>query len=102
MEYVYAAMLLHSAENEINEKNVGAVLKAAGVSGDDARVKALVASLGEVDIGEAMSAAIAAPVAAAAPSGAAPAADAAAPAEEAAAEEDEEDTSFEGLGSLFG
>ncbi|MDG1541991.1 MAG: 50S ribosomal protein P1 [Candidatus Thalassarchaeaceae archaeon] len=101
MEYVYAAMLLHSAENEINEKNVGAVLKAAGVSGDDARVKALVASLGEVDIGEAMSAAIAAPVAAAAPSGAAPAADAAAPAEEAAAEEDEED-SFEGLGSLFG
>ena len=68
MEYVYAAMLLHSAENEINEKNVGAVLKAAGVSGDDARVKALVASLGEVDIGEAMSAAIAAPVAAAAPS----------------------------------
>ncbi len=102
MEYVYAAMLLHSAENEINEKNVGAVLKAAGVSGDDARVKALVASLGEVDIGEAMSAAIAAPVAAAAPSGAAPAADAAAPAEEAAVEEEEDDTSFEGLGSLFG
>jgi len=102
MEYVYAAMLLHSAENEINEKNVGAVLKAAGVSGDDARVKALVASLGDVDIGEAMSAAIAAPVAAAAPSGAAPAADDAAPAEEAAAEEDEDDSSFEGLGSLFG
>ncbi len=102
MEYVYAAMLLHSAENEINEKNVGAVLKAAGVSGDTARVKALVASLGDVDIGEAMSAAIAAPVAAAAPSGAAPAADDAAPAEEAAAEEDEDDSSFEGLGSLFG
>ena len=58
-------MLLHSAENEINEKNVGAVLKAAGVSADDARVKALVASLSDVDIGEAMSAAIAAPVAAA-------------------------------------
>jgi large subunit ribosomal protein L12 len=102
MEYVYAAMLLHSAENEINEKNVGAVLKAAGVSGDNARVKALVASLGDVDIGEAMSAAIATPVAAAAPSGAAPAADDAAPAEEAAAEEDEDDSSFEGLGSLFG
>ena len=93
---------MHSAENEINEKNVGAVLKAAGVSGDNARVKALVASLGDVDIGEAMSAAIAAPVAAAAPSGAAPAADDAAPAEEAAAEEDEDDSSFEGLGSLFG
>ncbi|MBO57866.1 MAG: 50S ribosomal protein P1 [Euryarchaeota archaeon] len=102
MEYVYTAMLLHSAENEINEKNVGAVLKAAGVSADDARVKALVASLSDVDIGEAMSAAIAAPVAAA-PAAASAAADAA-PAEEAAAEEEEEDdgAGFEGLGSLFG
>lgn len=101
MEYVYAAMLLHSADNEINEKNVGAVLKAAGVSADDARVKALVASLGEVDIGEAMSAAIAAPVAA---GPAASSADEAAPAEEAPAEEEEEDegAGFEGLGSLFG
>ena len=101
MEYVYTAMLLHSAENEINEKNVGAVLKAAGVSADDARVKALVASLSDVDIGEAMSAAIAAPVAAA-PAAASAAADAA-PAEEAAAEEEEDDgAGFEGLGSLFG
>ncbi|DAC48293.1 MAG TPA: 50S ribosomal protein P1 [Candidatus Thalassarchaeaceae archaeon] len=101
MEYVYTAMLLHSAENEINEKNVGAVLKAAGVKADDARVKALVASLSDVDIGEAMSAAIAAPVAAAPAAGASAAADAA-PAEEAAAEEEEDDASFEGLGSLFG
>ena len=95
-------MLLHSAENEINEKNVGAVLKAAGVSADDARVKALVASLSDVDIGEAMSAAIAAPVATG--TAAAPAAADAAPAEEAAAEEEEEDdgAGFEGLGSLFG
>nr|MBC8518159.1 50S ribosomal protein P1 [Euryarchaeota archaeon] len=102
MEYVYAAMLLHSAENEINEKNVGAVLKAAGVSSDDARVKALVASLGDDDIVKAMNAAIGAPVAAAPSGGAAPAADAAAPAEEAAAEEEEEDTRFEGPGSLSG
>ena len=94
-------MLLHSAENEINEKNVGAVLKAAGVKADDARVKALVASLNDVDIGEAMSAAIAAPVAAAPAAGAAATAEAA-PAEEAAAEEEEDDASFEGLGSLFG
>ena len=102
MEYVYTAMLLHSAENEINEKNVGAVLKAAGVSADDARVKALVASLSDVDIGEAMSAAVAAPVATA-PAATSAAADAA-PAEEAAAEEEEEDdgAGFEGLGSLFG
>ena len=63
MEYVYAAMLLHSAEKEIDENGVSAVLTAAGVDADSARVKALVASLGSVDIGEAMATAIAAPVA---------------------------------------
>jgi len=103
MEYVYAAMMLHSAEKEIDEKSVGAVLKAAGVKADDARVKALVASLASVDIGEAMSQAIAAP-AAAAPAAAAGGSSSDAPAEEAAAEEEEEDdgAGFEGLGSLFG
>ena len=95
-------MMLHSAEKEIDEKSVGAVLKAAGVKADDARVKALVASLASVDIGEAMSQAIAAP-AAAAPAAAAGGASSDAPAEEAAAEEEEEDDAgFEGLGSLFG
>ena len=58
MEYVYAAMLLHAAEKDIDEKAVGAVLKAAGVDADDARVKALVASLSGVDIGEAMTQAL--------------------------------------------
>ena len=102
MEYVYAAMLLHSAEKEIDENGVSAVLTAAGVDADGARVKALVASLGSVDIGEAMATAIAAPVA----SGAAPAAAGGAteaPAEAAVEEEPEEDEGgFEGLGSLFG
>ncbi|MBT4981854.1 MAG: 50S ribosomal protein P1 [Euryarchaeota archaeon] len=99
MEYVYAAMLLHSAETEIDEKAVTAVLKAAGVSADSARVKALVASLSGVDIAEAMATAVAAP-AAAAPVAAAASADAA-PAEEAE-EEEEEEGGFECLGSLFG
>ena len=103
MEYVYSAMLLHSAENEINEKNVSAVLKAAGVTADYARVKELVASLSDVDIGEAMSAAIAAPVAAAPAAAGGSSAAAEAPAEEAPAEEEEDDgAGFEGLGSLFG
>ena len=102
MEYVYSAMLLHSAENEINEKNVSAVLKAAGVTADDARVKALVASLSDVDIGEAMSAAIAAPVAAAPAAAGGSSAAAEAPAEEAPAEEEDDGAGFEGLGSLFG
>ena len=103
MEYVYAAMLLHSAENEISEDAVSKVLKAAGVSSDKARVKALVASLDGVDIADAMTTAVAAPAAAAAP-GAASGGSADAPAEEAAAEAEEEDdgAGFEGLGSLFG
>ena len=50
MEYVYAAMLLHSTGKDIDDKAVGSVLKAAGVEADGARVKALVASLGSVDI----------------------------------------------------
>ena len=41
MEYVYAAMLLHSAGKDIDDKAVGSVLKAAGVEADGARVKAL-------------------------------------------------------------
>jgi len=104
MEYVYAAMLLHSAEKNIDEDAVSAVLTAAGVDADGARVKALVASLGSVDIGEAMATAVAAPVASAAPAAAGGSGAEAAPAEEAAAEEEpeEEGAGFEGLGSLFG
>jgi len=100
MEYVYAAMLLHSAEKEIDEKTVSAVLKGAGVDADKARVKALVASLGGVDITEAMTQAVAAPAVAAAP--AASGGDGAADAAAEEKEEEEEEAGFEGLGSLFG
>jgi len=91
MEYVYAALLLHSAGKEITEDNVKAVLEAAGVEVDEARVKALVAALEGVNIDEAIQKA-AMPMAVAA----APAAAAAAPAEEA------EEEAIEGLGALFG
>ena len=95
-------MLLHSAEKNIDDDAVSAVLKAAGVDVDAARVKALVASLSGVDIAEAMATAVAAPAAAAAPAASAAASDDAAPV--AAEEEEEEDDGggFEGLGSLFG
>lgn len=93
-------MLLHSAEKEIDDDAVSAVLKAAGVDVDAARVKALVASLGGVDIAEAMATAVAAP-AAAAPVAAA-ASDDAAPAAEEEEEEEDDGGGFEGLGSLFG
>jgi len=54
MEEVYAAMLLHSAKQEINEKSVAKVLESAGVTPDQAKIKALVASLEGVNIDEAI------------------------------------------------
>ena len=71
MEYVYTAMLLHSAGKKISEENVKKVLTAAGAKPDDARIKALVASLDGVNIDEAIKTAAAFPVAAAAPAQAA-------------------------------
>ena len=102
MEYVYVAMLLHSAEKEIDENGVSAVLTVAGVDADSARVKALVASLGSVDIGEAMATAIAA-LRCHRPACRRTGGASEAPAEVTAEEEPEEDDGgFEGLGSLFG
>ena len=103
MEYVYAAMLLHKAGKEITEKNVSEVLTAAGVNADAARVKALVASIAEVDIEEAIKSAPAMMAAAPAPAAAAPAKKEEKPKEEE--EEDEskkEEAAMEGLGALFG
>jgi len=51
-EYAYAALLLHSAKKEINEENVRKVLEAAGIQPDEAKIKALVASLEGVNIDE--------------------------------------------------
>jgi large subunit ribosomal protein L12 len=65
MEYIYSAMLLHSAGKEISEDNIKKILTAAGVKPDDARIKALTASLEGVDIEEAIKTAAVAPAAAA-------------------------------------
>jgi large subunit ribosomal protein L12 len=105
MEYVYAAMLLHKAGKEINEKSVSEVLTAAGVNADAARVKALVASIAEVDIDEAIKSAPAMMAAAPAPAAAAPAKEEKKAEEEKEKEEDEskkEEEAMEGLGALFG
>ena len=104
MEYVYAALMLHKLQKEVTEENVTNVVKATGPEVNEAQVKALVASLADVNIEEAIKAA---PVAVAA----APAAAAAdAPADgdkkkEAKAEppsEKQEEQAMEGLASLFG
>lgn len=105
MEYIYAAMLLHKAGKDINEANLTQVLTAAGINADTVRVKALVASLAEVKIDEAIKSAptmmTAQPVAAAA----APAAETKPKEEKKEKKEDEkqkEEAALEGLGALFG
>ena len=107
MEYIYGAMLLHKAGKEINEANLTQVLTAAGINADTVRVKALVASLAEVKIDEAIKSAptmMAAPAAATA-AAAAPAAEAKPKEDEKKKKEDEkqkEEAALEGLGALFG
>ncbi len=103
MEYLHAALLLHSAKKKISETSLTKVVKAAGLTPDEARIKALVTALDGVDIEEAIKTApsfAAAPAAAVAPaaSSAEPAATKA-KAKEEKKEEEEEDL---GLSSLFG
>ena len=106
MEYVYAALLLHKLQKDVNEENISSVVKASGAEVNEAQVKSLVAALADVNIEEAIKAAPVAVAAAAAP--------AAAGGEEAAAGGDAkkeekpkddgktEEAAMEGLSSLFG
>lgn len=97
MEYVYAAMLLHSSKKEINQASLESVLKSASVSFDEARVKALVASIKNINIDDAIAKAAVAQVAAG-PAVAGPAAEAKPEVDTKKAEED----AAAGLGALFG
>ncbi|MEW5936364.1 MAG: 50S ribosomal protein P1 [Candidatus Thermoplasmatota archaeon] len=54
MEYIYSALVLHSAGKQVTEEGLANVLKAAGVAPDPARVKALTAALEGVNIEEAI------------------------------------------------
>ena len=98
MEYMYAAMLLHSAGKSVEETSIGNILNAAGISPDAVRVKALVAALAEVDIDEALKAPVL--TAAAATAAAAPAQEEEEQPKEEEKEEEEED--LQGLSALFG
>ncbi len=101
MEYVYTALLLHAAGKEVSEAAVSKVLEAAGAKPDSARVKALIASLKDVNIDEAIKNAAAVQAVATAPA-------AAGEAQPAKAEKKEEDNkkteeeAAEGLAGLFG
>jgi len=104
MEYIYSAMVLYSAGKDITEASITAVLKAAGVEADAAKVKALTASLEGVNIKEAIESAsvMAAPAAAAPAAGAAAPAAAAAKKEEPKEEAVSEEEAAAGLSALFG
>jgi len=99
INYVYGALLLHSAGKPIDETHLKKVVEATGEKVEEAQVKALVSSLEGVNIEEAIKSAavaVAAPVVSSAP---------------AAAKEDKTDEEADkkraeeavaGLGSLFG
>ena len=93
MEYVYSALLLHSAKQPVNEDNIKKILQSVGIKPDESKVKALVASLEGVNIDDAIQQAA---VAVAAPA-----------AKEEKAEEKEEsgkkaEEAAAGLSALFG
>ncbi|MFH1285235.1 MAG: 50S ribosomal protein P1 [Candidatus Micrarchaeota archaeon] len=94
---MHAALLIHAAKKEISESNVLSVVKAAGLTEDAAKAKALIAALEGVNIEEAIKSA-ALPVAAPA---AAPAAGEKKKEEKKDEKKSEEEASA-GLANLFG
>ena len=99
MEYVYAALLLHKLDKEVNEANLSSVVKASGAEVNEAQVKSLVAALADVNIDDAVKAAPVAVAAAAAPTDAAGGEE---KKEEKKEEPKNEEAAMEGLSSLFG
>jgi len=92
MEYVYSALLLHSAKQPVTEGSVKKVLSSVGITPDDAKVKALVASLEGQNIDELIKQAA---VAVAAPAETKKE-------EKKVDEEKKEETAAAGLSQLFG
>ena len=93
---VHAALMLHEGGQQITEENLKKVLSTVGTNVDDAKIKALVASLQGVNIDEALKEAVSfAPQPAAAPT----------EKKEEKSEEEEAkaaESASQGLSSLFG
>lgn len=107
MEYIYSAMVLHSAGKPITDKGIISILEAAGITVDNARVKALTSSLSGVNIADVIANAAMAPVGVAAAPAAGPSEkkEDKKKVEEEEEEEDEgvsEEEAAAGLGALFG
>lgn len=100
MNYIYGALLLHSAGKGIDEHSLKKVIDSTGEAANDAQVKAVIAALDGVNIEEAISKAAAAPVAVAAPAGEAKKEEK--PKESEADKEAKAAQAAAGLGALFG
>lgn len=98
MEYVYAALLLHKLDKDVNAENIEKVVAATGVEVNETKVKSLVTSLKDVDIGKELESASLVTAAPASGEGSA--------GEEKKAEEkpkeEKKEAAAEGLGALFG
>lgn len=103
MNLIYAALMLHEADKDINEDNIEAMLDAVGIEVDSSQVKALTSALSEVDIEEAMEEAVS--VGAPAPTEPSTSEEEEEAEEEVEEEEEseeqEEEEAAEGLNSLF-
>ena len=101
MMYLHAALTIHEAGGKIDEDTVKKVLKDAGATPDEMKVKALIAALRDVDIPQVIKDS-ATMMTAAPAAGAAPAASG----EKKEVKKDEDKKSDEqaaaGLGALFG
>ena len=102
MEEVYAALLLHSLGKEIKEESIKKIIEAAGGSIEEAKIKALVANLKDVNIDEAIKQAVTLPAAAPQPSVGEVKEEEEEKKEEEKKEEKKEEEAVAGLSSLFG
>lgn len=54
MEYLHAALVLHSTGKNVSEKGIEAIIKAAGGKPDESKIKALISTLSSINIDEAI------------------------------------------------
>ncbi|MEM1570187.1 MAG: 50S ribosomal protein P1 [Candidatus Bathyarchaeia archaeon] len=105
MECIYATLLLHHAGQKINEENIRKVLKAANIEPEDVKIKALLAALSEIDLGEVLKNVATMPAMSIAPAAGASVTKEEKKEEEKKeekAEEKKEEEALEGLSALFG
>lgn len=97
VNYLHAALLLHSAGKAIDEAGLAKVVEATGVEPDKAQIKALVANLEGVNIDEAV-----ASVASAGPASPPEKVEAKKEKKEEKAAEEKQEEAVAGLSALFG